>query len=82
MLMPSMVIRDTILNHSNILIVVASAINNSGSSGQEAVSLSVAEKYIEAWSGIAKEGNTVVVPANVSDVSGMVAQVEFFAILF
>jgi hypothetical protein len=39
------------------------------------VTLSVAEKYIEALAGIAKEGTTVVVPANMADVSSMVSQV-------
>jgi regulator of protease activity HflC (stomatin/prohibitin superfamily) len=39
----------------------------------EALSLGLAEKYIEAFGGLAKEGNTLIVPANVSDVGGFVA---------
>jgi regulator of protease activity HflC (stomatin/prohibitin superfamily) len=39
----------------------------------EALSLGLAEKYIEAFGGLAREGNTLIVPANVSDVGGMVA---------
>ncbi|KAI8917534.1 hypothetical protein DFJ77DRAFT_309094 [Powellomyces hirtus] len=53
---------------------IAQAIADHGATGQDAVSLSVAEKYIDAFSGIAKEGTTVVVPSNVADVSGMVTQ--------
>ncbi|KAF2746584.1 hypothetical protein M011DRAFT_487335 [Sporormia fimetaria CBS 119925] len=40
---------------------------------QGAISLSVAEKYVEAFSNLAKEGTSVVVPGNVSDLSGMIA---------
>ena len=42
--------------------------------GHDAVSLGVAEKYIESFGQIAKEGNTVIVPANVGDAAGMVTQ--------
>ena len=38
------------------------------------MNLSVAEKYIEAFANLAKESNTVVVPANVGDAAGMVTQ--------
>lgn len=46
-----------------------------GEEGRQALNLGVAEKYIDAFGEIAKETNTVVVPSNLSDVSGMVAQV-------
>ncbi|KAI9014945.1 hypothetical protein BC832DRAFT_589423 [Gaertneriomyces semiglobifer] len=39
-----------------------------------AISLSVAERYIDAFSNLAKEGTTVVVPSNVNDISGMVTK--------
>jgi hypothetical protein len=52
--------------------VISEAILKGGPSGKEAIALNVAEKYIEAFSQIAKEGNTVVVPANISDVSSMI----------
>eukprot|EP01104_Vermistella_antarctica_P014277 TRINITY_DN4459_c0_g1_i2.p1 TRINITY_DN4459_c0_g1~~TRINITY_DN4459_c0_g1_i2.p1 ORF type:complete len:433 (+),score=100.16 TRINITY_DN4459_c0_g1_i2:140-1438(+) len=42
--------------------------------GREAVSLRVAEQYVEAFGKIAKEGNTILLPANASDPSSMVAQ--------
>ncbi len=42
-------------------------------SAQNAVSLSVAEKYVEAFGRLAKEGTAVVVPGNVGDISGMIA---------
>lgn len=41
--------------------------------GMEAVQLRVAEKYIEQFGLLAKTGNTMIVPANVADVSGMLA---------
>ena len=40
----------------------------------EAASLKVAEKYIHAFSKLAKENNTILLPANTGDVSSMVAQ--------
>src|SRR5262249_5929276 len=50
---------------------VAQAINEAG--GFEAVQLRVAEQYIERFGQIAKAGNTLVVPANLSDVGSMLA---------
>ncbi len=50
---------------------VAAAINEAG--GYEAVQLRVAEQYINRFGEIAKAGNTLVVPANLSDVSSMMA---------
>jgi regulator of protease activity HflC (stomatin/prohibitin superfamily) len=50
---------------------VAAAINEPG--GSEAVQLRVAEQYIQRFGEIAKAGNTLVVPANLSDVSSMMA---------
>jgi regulator of protease activity HflC (stomatin/prohibitin superfamily) len=49
---------------------VAEAIQTQG--GFEAVQLRVAEQYIGEFGRIAKSGNTVVVPANLSDVASMV----------
>ncbi|XP_057307087.1 stomatin-like protein stl-1 isoform X2 [Hydractinia symbiolongicarpus] len=42
--------------------------------GNQAAALSVAEQYINAFGNLAKTSNTVVLPANVGDVSSMVAQ--------
>ncbi|KAM8905398.1 stomatin-like protein 2, mitochondrial [Spinachia spinachia] len=42
--------------------------------GSAAASLSVAEQYVSAFSNLAKESNTVLLPSNTGDVSGMVAQ--------
>jgi regulator of protease activity HflC (stomatin/prohibitin superfamily) len=50
---------------------VAEAISSPG--GIEAVQLRVAEKYVEQFGLIAKSTNTVVLPASVSDVGGMIA---------
>ncbi|KAI7033457.1 hypothetical protein KC343_g6257, partial [Hortaea werneckii] len=38
-----------------------------------AVSLSVAEKYVDAFGKLAKEGTSVVVPGNVGDIGSMIA---------
>jgi regulator of protease activity HflC (stomatin/prohibitin superfamily) len=50
---------------------VAEAIQMPG--GFEAVQLRVAEQYVREFGNLAKEGNTLVVPANLSDVSSMLA---------
>uniref|UniRef100_T1DI78 Putative prohibitins and stomatins of the pid superfamily n=1 Tax=Psorophora albipes TaxID=869069 RepID=T1DI78_9DIPT len=42
--------------------------------GRDAASLTVAEKYVTAFENLAKQNNTLIVPANASDVSTMVAQ--------
>jgi regulator of protease activity HflC (stomatin/prohibitin superfamily) len=50
---------------------VARAINEPG--GFEAVQLRVAEQYIERFGQLAKAGNTLVLPANLSDVGSMIS---------
>lgn len=50
--------------------MVAAATNAPG--GMNAVNLQVAEKYVEAFSKLAKEGNTLVVPANLGDLSTLI----------
>jgi len=50
---------------------VATAIRTDG--GVEAVQLRVAEQYVAQFGQLARTTNTVVVPANVSDVAGMIA---------
>jgi regulator of protease activity HflC (stomatin/prohibitin superfamily) len=50
---------------------VAEAIQSPG--GTEAVNLKVAERYIEAFAGLAKTNNTLIVPANLGDVSSLIA---------
>lgn len=42
--------------------------------GLNAVSMTVAEQYIAAFSNLAKETNTVLLPSNSGDISGMVSQ--------
>lgn len=42
-------------------------------SGREAANLEVAKDYIEQFGKLAKENNTMIIPGNLSDVSGMVA---------
>lgn len=43
--------------------------------GNAAASLSVAEQYVSAFSKLAKESNTILLPSSTGDISGMVAQV-------
>ena len=50
---------------------VADAIRMPG--GAEAVQLRVAEQYVAQFGELARKTNTVVVPANVSDIAGMIA---------
>ncbi|KAI5244946.1 hypothetical protein E4T47_06103 [Aureobasidium subglaciale] len=52
---------------------VANSIAQGKESAQGAVSLSVAEKYVEAFGKLAKEGTSVVVPGNVGDIGSMIA---------
>lgn len=39
----------------------------------EAVNFKVAEKYVEAFAHVAKEGNTLILPGNLADLTGLVA---------
>jgi len=50
---------------------VALAINERG--GYEAVQLRVAEQYVDRFGSLAKAGNTLVLPANLTDVGSMIA---------
>ncbi|KAL8786842.1 MAG: hypothetical protein Q9195_008035 [Heterodermia aff. obscurata] len=52
---------------------VAGSIREGRESAQSAVGLSVAEKYVDAFGRLAKEGTAVVVPGNVGDMGGMIA---------
>lgn len=52
---------------------VAQSIAQGKESAQGAVSLSVAEKYVDAFGKLAKEGTSVVVPGNVGDIGSMIA---------
>ncbi|XP_020486221.1 stomatin-like protein 2, mitochondrial [Labrus bergylta] len=42
--------------------------------GNAAASLSVAEQYVSAFSNLAKESNTILLPSNSGDITGMVTQ--------
>jgi regulator of protease activity HflC (stomatin/prohibitin superfamily) len=50
---------------------VAEAIRQPG--GIEAVNLKVAERYVEAFSGLAKANNTLIVPANLGDIATLIS---------
>lgn len=50
---------------------IANAINDDG--GMQAVQLRVAEQYISEFGKLAKTNNSVIIPSNLSDVSGLIA---------
>ena len=50
---------------------MAAAIGSPG--GSDAVNLRVAEQYVNAFSQLAKTNNSIIVPANLSDMSGLIA---------
>ncbi|OJD38731.1 stomatin family protein [Diplodia corticola] len=52
---------------------VARSVELGGRNAQSAVSLRVAEQYVDAFAKLAKEGTSVVVPGNVGDIGGMIA---------
>ena len=52
--------------------MVAGSINRPG--GSEAVSLKVAEAYVESFGKLAKETNTVLLPSNLDSPSRFVAE--------
>ena len=52
---------------------VAKSIQQGADDARSAVSLSVAEKYVDAFGRLAKEGTAIVVPGNVGDMGGMIA---------
>lgn len=51
--------------------MVAQTIRQPG--GMEAVNLKVAEQYVQAFAGVAKQGNTLILPGNLADMGGLVA---------
>jgi regulator of protease activity HflC (stomatin/prohibitin superfamily) len=50
---------------------IAEAMQSTG--GMDAVNLKVAEQYVNAFGNLAKAGNTLIVPGNLSDLSSMIA---------
>ena len=52
---------------------VGQSIKAGGEDARGAVSLSVAERYVDAFGHLAKEGTSVVVPGNMGDMGGMIA---------
>lgn len=50
---------------------VAEAINKPG--GEAAINLKVAEQYVQAFGNVAKQTNTLILPANLGDVGSLVA---------
>ena len=57
--------------NANAVRVVASAMETAG--GMNAANLKVAQQYIEAFANLARTGNTLIIPSNISDVAGVVA---------
>ena len=57
--------------NSEALRQIGAAIREPG--GQEAVNLKVAEQYVGAFGALAKANNSIIVPANMGDMSGLIA---------
>ena len=57
--------------NANALRKIADAIREPG--GADAVNLKVAEQYVAAFSQLAKTNNSIIIPANMSDISGLIA---------
>jgi len=57
--------------NANAVRAVAAAIQTAG--GMDAANLKVAQQYVDAFANLAKIGNTLIIPSNVSDVAGVVA---------
>jgi regulator of protease activity HflC (stomatin/prohibitin superfamily) len=57
--------------NAKAILQVAGAIAAPGGIG--AVNLKVAEEYIDAFANLAKAGNTLIVPANLTDMAGLIA---------
>ena len=51
--------------------LIADAIESPG--GMASVNLRVAEEYVSAFAGLARTNNTLIVPANVADMAGLIA---------
>ncbi len=51
---------------------VSTAIEKTG--GEKAVALRIAEQYVQAFANLAKENNTLILPANANDIGSNVAQ--------
>jgi regulator of protease activity HflC (stomatin/prohibitin superfamily) len=54
------------------ILKIAGAINQPG--GREAIELKIAEQYVDAFKGLAKTSNTILLPASAGDAGSMVAQ--------
>jgi regulator of protease activity HflC (stomatin/prohibitin superfamily) len=52
---------------------IAKAINDKG--GKDAVNLRIAEQYLGEFGKLAKTNNTMIIPSNLADVSGMIGTV-------
>jgi regulator of protease activity HflC (stomatin/prohibitin superfamily) len=57
--------------NANAVRVVATAMGLPG--GMDAANLKVAQQYVEAFSNLAKVGNTLIIPTNIGDVASVVA---------
>jgi hypothetical protein len=44
--------------------------------GHDAVTLNIAQQYVEAFGKLAQEGTTMLLPANAADPGAMIAQVH------
>ena len=57
--------------NANAVRVVAAAMETAG--GMSAANLKVAQQYVEAFANLAKQGNTLIIPSDLSNVAGLVS---------
>ncbi len=62
----------------SIAVATAEAIRKTGAAiqepgGEDAVNLKVAEQYVDAFAELARTNNSIIVPANLGDMSGLIA---------
>ncbi len=56
---------------ADALDLVAAAVNKQG--GMEAVNFKIAQQFVDAFKGLAKTSNTLILPSNVADIGSLVA---------
>ncbi|MDD8047547.1 MAG: SPFH/Band 7/PHB domain protein, partial [Verrucomicrobiota bacterium] len=63
-------IREVALATAGGIREIAKALNEKG--GKDAVNLRIAEQYLGEFGKLAKAGNTMIIPSNLADISGMI----------
>ena len=59
-------------HHGGVALIIDYGHAISAPGGMNAVNLKVAEQYVAAFAGLAKEGTTLIVPSNMADLASLV----------